>query len=97
MLVLRPDTGELCAPPDFCNDRNALPMLWKALQKAHETTDTAISIAGHPDAYRDWLLTQRPADVPDRRWWLITAPPRCHVIAALKALDCWRDEWDSEF
>lgn len=93
ILVLRPGTDQPVAPPDFCNDRNALPEIWAIIEQKRviDTFVRFVTCTGNP-YYKDKPMPDcNPSFVVD--WLLITAPLRVQVIAALKALREWPHAW----
>jgi hypothetical protein len=68
--------------PDYCNDRNALPELW-------EKVEEAAKIVRFFQVLAEDCMNSGPS-----MWHRFTTSPRKHVIAALKALDKWPDEWE---
>lgn len=84
------DNGPLFhSPPDYCTDRNALPELWAAVEES-DKLDAFESEANM------LLIEQRELRGRTFAIGLLMAPARLHVLAALKALGRWPEEWTEE-
>lgn len=70
-----------------CEDRNLLPKFWAAVERAGQQQE----FGGVLEALAGRIEQPYLGD----RWYLATASPRLHVIAALKVCDQWPDEWSS--
>lgn len=71
---------------DYCNDRNALPEVYAALEAAGATEKYLMALRR--------LVDDGAAQIAYGQWWAVqTAEPRLQVIAALRALNRWPAEW----
>lgn len=75
--------------PSYTTDRNALPELWKAVEKANIQKPTIIS------ALNDLCGNKYRTPASEAWWKIITAPPHLQCIAALRATNNWNDELEA--
>jgi len=73
--------------PNFCTNRNALPELWNVIE-ANGTSEVFLNSL--------WHQMQTLHTDYDRfsQWYLATAPPKMHVIAALISCMAWLADWE---
>jgi hypothetical protein len=80
--------GEPEPVKDYCNDRNTLPEIWAAIEKAKVHKSVFFS------ALNPLVNPNNRRDIANQWWAITTATPKQHVIAALKALNAWPGEWE---
>lgn len=73
--------GEIL-PRDYCTDRNALPELWDALEKASHRFEFLGCIRNKLEEAHDWTVH--------------TSDPRLQVICFLHVMGQWPEDWSEE-
>ncbi len=68
--------------PDYCTDRNSLPEIYAALL-----------VAGAKAKFLRYYVAMHRRNGAVSTWSMITGCPRLQVIAALRALEKWPEEW----
>ena len=80
------------ALPDFCNDRNLLPMLWAKVRKAqaeYEFGEEIYLMVGPYVSCSQWGIRASLIDI-------MGLTPRQQTKAVLRTLGRWPSEWEGE-
>lgn len=89
---MTPDGPNEPSPPDFCFDREALPILWEFMRKSGKIPSFLKELKSLLHLCKYDIMYGCNAKEVDT-WMLHTATPEIQAMAALKACNAWKDDW----